>query len=164
MVGRFGFVRPGVAGRSSASLAPSPNDAPKNEESRLHRRAKNVSRGHSAITEPAFHGPAARGSAHARLGSQAQTWQKIRNTTMFVKWAIVKLLITMHLAMPADILTKAVDLETHTKMRNLMMNIPWVYRILSESRPPSGKRGRGAQNLVIKYGTSARDRTRRCGT
>ena len=52
----------------------------------------------------------------------------------------------------------------HTKMRNLMMNIPWVYRILSESRPPSGKRGRGAQNLVIKYGSSARDRTRRCGT
>ena len=64
---------------------------------------------------------------------------------MFVKWAITKLLITMHLAMPADIFTKAVDLETHTKMRNLMMNIPWVYRILSESRPPSGKRGRGAQ-------------------
>ena len=28
----------------------------------------------------------------------------------------------------------------------------------------AGKRGRGAQNLVIKYGTSARDRTRRCGT
>ena len=79
---------------------------------------------------------------------------------MFVKWAIIKLL----LAMPADIFTKAVDLETHTKMRNLMMNIPWVYRILSESRPPSGKRGRGAQNLVIKYGTRARDRTRRCGT
>ena len=74
---------------------------------------------------------------------------------MFVKWAIIKLLITMHLAMPADIFTKAVD---------LMTNIPWVYRILSESRPPSGKRGRGAQNLVIKYGTSARDRTRRCGT
>ena len=45
---------------------------------------------------------------------------------MFVKWAIIKLLITMHLAMPADILTKAVDLETHTKMRNLMMNIPWA--------------------------------------
>ena len=64
---------------------------------------------------------------------------------MFVKWAIVKLLITMHLAMPADIFTKAVDLETHTQMRNLMMSIPWVYRILSESRPPSGKRGRGAQ-------------------
>ena len=64
---------------------------------------------------------------------------------MFAKWAIIKLLITMHLAMPADIFTKAVDLETHTKMRNLMMNIPWVYRILSESRPPSGKRGRGAQ-------------------
>ena len=83
---------------------------------------------------------------------------------MFVKWAIIKLLITMHLAMPADIFTKAVDLETHTKMRNLMMNIPWVYRILSESRPPSGKRGRGAQHLVIKYETSARDRTRRCGT
>ena len=55
---------------------------------------------------------------------------------MFVKWAIIKLLITMHLAMPADIFTKAVD---------LMTNIPWVYRILSESRPPSGKRGRGAQ-------------------
>ena len=67
------------------------------------------------------------------------------NTTMFVKWAITKLLITMHLAMPADIFTKAVDLETHTQMRNLMMSIPWVYRILSESRPPSGKRGRGAQ-------------------
>ena len=64
---------------------------------------------------------------------------------MFVKWAIIKLLITMHLAMPADIFTKAVDLETHPKMRNLMTNIPWVYRILSESRPPSGKRGRGAQ-------------------
>ena len=47
---------------------------------------------------------------------------------MFVKWAIIKLLITMHLAMPADILTKAVDLETHTKMRNLMMNISWVYK------------------------------------
>ena len=45
---------------------------------------------------------------------------------MFVKWAIIKLLITMHLAMPADIFTKAVDLETHTKMRNLMMNIPWA--------------------------------------
>ena len=30
---------------------------------------------------------------------------------MFVKWAIIKL-ITMHLAMPADIVTKAVDLET----------------------------------------------------
>ena len=45
---------------------------------------------------------------------------------MFVKWAITKLLITMHLAMPADIFTKAVDLETHTKMRNLMMNIPWA--------------------------------------
>ena len=83
---------------------------------------------------------------------------------MFVKWAIIKLLITMHLAMPADILTKAVDLETHTQMRNLMMSIQWGYRILSESRPPSGKIGRGAQNLVIKYGTSARDRTRRCGT
>ena len=83
---------------------------------------------------------------------------------MFVKWAIIKLLITMHLAMPADIFTKAVDLEAHTQMRNLIMNIPWVYRILSESRPPSGKRGRGAQNLVIKYGTRARDRTRRCGT
>ena len=55
---------------------------------------------------------------------------------MFVKWAIIKLLITMHVAMPADIFTKAVD---------LMTNIPWVYRILSESRPPSGKRGRGAQ-------------------
>ena len=55
---------------------------------------------------------------------------------MFVKWAIIKLLITMHLTMPADIFTKAVD---------LMTNIPWVYRILSESRPPSGKRGRGAQ-------------------
>ena len=82
---------------------------------------------------------------------------------MFVG-AIIKLLITMHLAMPAEIFTKAVDLETHTKMRNLMMNIPWVYRILSESRPPSGKRGRGAQDLVIKYGASARDRTRRCGT
>ena len=39
---------------------------------------------------------------------------------MFVKWAIIKLLITMHLAMPADIFTKAVDLETHP-MRNLMM-------------------------------------------
>ena len=64
---------------------------------------------------------------------------------MVVKWAIIKLLITMHLAMPADIFTKAVDLETHPKMRNLMTNIPWVYRILSESRPPSGKRGRGAQ-------------------
>ena len=47
---------------------------------------------------------------------------------MFVKWAIIKLLITMHLAMPADIFTKAVDLETHTKMRNLMMNISWVYK------------------------------------
>ena len=45
---------------------------------------------------------------------------------MFVKWAIIKLLITMHLAMPADIFTKAVDLETHTQMRNLMMNIPWA--------------------------------------
>ena len=45
---------------------------------------------------------------------------------MFVKWAIIKLLITMHLAMPADIFTKVVDLETHTKMRNLMMNIPWA--------------------------------------
>ena len=111
-----------------------------------------------------FHGPAARGRPITQ-GSQARTWQKMLNTTMFVKWAIVKLLITMHLAMamPADIFTKAVDLETHTKMRNLMMNIPWVYCILSESRPPSGKRGRGAQNLVIKYGTSARDRTRRCG-
>ena len=64
---------------------------------------------------------------------------------MFVKWAIIKLLITMHLAMPADIFTKAVDLETHPNTRNLMTNIPWVYRILSESRPPSGKRGRGAQ-------------------
>ena len=90
--------------------------------------------------------------------------KKLLDATMFVKWAIIKLLITMHLAMPADIFTKAVDLETHPKMRNLMTNIPWVYRILSESRPPSGKRGRGAQNLVIKYGTSARDRTRRCGT
>ena len=90
--------------------------------------------------------------------------KKLLDATMVVKWAIIKLLITMHLAMPADIFTKAVDLETHTKMRNLMMNIPWVYRILSESRPPSGKRGRGAQNLVIKYGTSARDCTRRCGT
>ena len=28
----------------------------------------------------------------------------------------------------ADILTKAVDVETHTKMRNLMMNISWVYK------------------------------------
>ena len=83
---------------------------------------------------------------------------------MFVKWAIIKLLITMHLAMPADILTKAVDLETHTQMRNLMMNIPWAAAFYPESRPPSGKRGRGAQDLVIKYGTSARDRTRRCGT
>jgi hypothetical protein len=45
---------------------------------------------------------------------------------MFIKWAIIKLLITMHLAMPADILTKAVDLETHTKMRNLMMHVPWA--------------------------------------
>jgi hypothetical protein len=45
---------------------------------------------------------------------------------MFIKWAIIKLLITMHLAMPADISTKAVDLETHTKMRNLMMHIPWA--------------------------------------
>ena len=52
--------------------------------------------------------------------------KKLLDTTMFVKWAIIKLLITMHLAMPADILTKAVDLETHTKMRNLMMNIPWA--------------------------------------
>ena len=32
------------------------NDAPLYEESRFHRRAKNVSRGHSAITEPAFMG------------------------------------------------------------------------------------------------------------
>ena len=52
--------------------------------------------------------------------------KKLLDATMFVKWAIIKLLITMHLAMPADILTKAVDLETHTKMRNLMMNIPWA--------------------------------------
>ena len=102
------------------------------EESRFHRRAKNVSRGHSAITEPAFHGPAARGSAHARLGSQAQTWQKIRNTTMFVKWAIIKLIVQMNLVstteMVADIFTKAVDLETHTKMRSMMMNISWTYK------------------------------------
>ena len=45
---------------------------------------------------------------------------------MFVKWAIIKLLITMHVAMPADIFTKVVDLETHTTLRNLMMNIPWA--------------------------------------
>ena len=52
--------------------------------------------------------------------------------TMFIKWAIIKLFVTMHLVptseMPADIFTKAVDLETHTKMRNLMMNISWVYK------------------------------------
>ena len=50
--------RPSVNDRRSIfSLAGTPpNDAPKNEESRLHRRAKNVSRGHSAITEPAFMG------------------------------------------------------------------------------------------------------------
>ena len=54
--------------------------------------------------------------------------KKLLDATMFVKWAIIKLLITMHLAMPADIFTKAVDLETHTKMRNLMMNISWVYK------------------------------------
>ena len=71
--------------------------------------------------------------------------KKLLDATMVVKWAIIKLLITMHLAMPADIFTKAVDLETHPNTRNLMTNIPWVYRILSESRPPSGKRGRGAQ-------------------
>ena len=51
--------------------------------------------------------------------------KKLLDATMVVKWAIIKLLITMHLAMPADIFTKAVD---------LMTNIPWVYRILSESR------------------------------
>jgi hypothetical protein len=52
--------------------------------------------------------------------------KKLLDATMFVKWAIIKLLITMHLAMPADIFTKAVDLETHTQMRDLMMNIPWA--------------------------------------
>ena len=82
---------------------------------------------------------------------------------MFVKWAIIKLLITMHLAMPADILTKAVDLETHTKMRTLMMNIPWATAFYRRVGLPPEERPRGA-NLVIKYGTSARDRTRRCGT
>ena len=73
-----------------------------------------------------FHGPAARGSAHAHKDPRRKPGKKLLDTTMFVKWAIIKLLITMHLAMPADILTKAVDLETHTKMRNLMMNIPWA--------------------------------------
>ena len=134
------------------------------DESRFHRRAKNVSRGHSGDHRTCFHGPAAHGRAHAHKDPRRKPGKKLLDATMFVKWAIIKLLITMHLAMPADIFTKAVDLETHPKMRNLMTNIPWVYRILSESRPPSGKRGRGAQNLVIKYGTSARDRTRRCGT
>ena len=52
--------------------------------------------------------------------------KKLLDATMVVKWAIIKLLITMHLAMPADIFAKAVDLETHTKMRNLMMTIPWA--------------------------------------
>ena len=51
---------------------------------------------------------------------------------MFVKWAIIKLLITMHVAMPADIFTKAVD---------LMTNIPWVYRILSD-REAAGRKPR----------------------
>jgi hypothetical protein len=65
---------------------------------------------------------------------------------MFIKWAIIKLLITMHLAMPADIFTKAVDLETHPKMRNLMTNIPWVYRILfGESASLRKERPRGAK-------------------
>ncbi len=41
--------------------------------------------------------------------------KKLLDATMFVKWAIIKLLITMHLAMPADIFTKAVDLMTNIR-------------------------------------------------
>jgi hypothetical protein len=52
--------------------------------------------------------------------------------TMFVKWAIIKLIVQMNLVstteMVADIFTKAVDLETHTKMRSMMMNISWTYK------------------------------------
>ena len=107
-----------------------------NEESRFHRRAKNVSRGHSAITEPAFMGRQRTEEPMLDKDPRRKPGKKLLDATMFVKWAIIKLLITMHVAMPADIFTKAVD---------LMTNIPWVYRILSESRPPSGKRGRGAQ-------------------
>ena len=52
--------------------------------------------------------------------------------TMLVKWAVIKLLITVKLLstdmMVADIFTKAVDLGTFEKMRNVMMNISWVYK------------------------------------
>ena len=85
-----------------------------------------MSRGHSGDHRTCFHGPAARGSAHAHKDPRRKPGKKLLDATMFVKWAIIMLLITMHLAMPADIFTKAVDLETHTKMRNLMMNIPWA--------------------------------------
>ena len=52
--------------------------------------------------------------------------------TIFIKWAIIKLIVQMNLVstdmMMADIFTKAVDLETHTKMRNVMMNISWTHK------------------------------------
>ena len=46
---------------------------------------------------------------------------------MFIKWAIMKLVILYALVsthyMIADIFTKATDLETFEKMRNVMRNI-----------------------------------------
>ena len=83
---------------------------------------------------------------------------------MFVKWAIVKLLITMHLAMPAEIFTKAVDLETpHEDAQPDDEHPVGLPHSIGESASLRKERPRGA-TLVIKYGTSARDRTRRCGT
>ena len=46
------------------------------EESRFHRRAKNVSRGHSAH-RTCFHGPAARGSAHAHKDPRRKPGKKL---------------------------------------------------------------------------------------
>ena len=57
----------------------------------------------------------------------SQLSRHFERATMFVKWAVLKLIVTLHLVpseyMIADIFTKAVDKETFLRLRNNMLNL-----------------------------------------
>merc|ERR1719174_2551326 len=59
----------------ASHVHPCTNDAPTYEESRFHRRAKNVGRGHSATQNLLSWAGSAR-KRPCTQGSQAQTWRK----------------------------------------------------------------------------------------
>ena len=66
-------------------------------------------------------------SHHVLKDGPSQKTRHFERATMLVKWAVLRLLINLHLVktefMIADIFTKAVDKDTFLRLRNNMLNL-----------------------------------------